>query len=253
MEFHPGKCQLLRITNKISPLKHDYQIHNTVISETDAARYLGVVIDSKLSWKHQYNSLLLKCNHTLAFIRRNLSKCPPHIKNRCYTALVRPTLDYACAIWDPHNQIDIDNLEKIQKRAGRFVTGNYQMVAGNSELNRKQLGWETLEERRLHTKLTIFQKSRLKLLDIPTDHLQLKKRLTRHEDGPCFTQSHSNVDSHKFSFYPSTTLLWNCLPSHIKACDDINIFTKEIKNCDLLSFKHNVYLYSTQSKHCYFN
>ena len=44
MEFHPGKCQLLRITNKIEPIKSTYFIHDTPISETDSAKYLGVVI-----------------------------------------------------------------------------------------------------------------------------------------------------------------------------------------------------------------
>ena len=28
-KFHPGKCQLLRITNKIEPIKSNYFIHNT--------------------------------------------------------------------------------------------------------------------------------------------------------------------------------------------------------------------------------
>ena len=40
-----------------------------------------------------------------------------------------------------------------------------------------------LEERRLHTRLTQFQKTRLNLIDIPTDHLAIKIRQTRQEGG----------------------------------------------------------------------
>ena len=69
MEFHPGKCQLLRITNKIKPLIATYTIHNTPISETDSAKYLGVVIDSHLHWRYQYSSMIKKCNSTLAFFK----------------------------------------------------------------------------------------------------------------------------------------------------------------------------------------
>ena len=90
MEFHPGKCQLLRITNKKSPITSQYFIHNIPISETDSAKYLGIIIDSSLNWRQQYASMIKKCNSTLAFIKRNLNKAPKNIKAGCYTALVRP-------------------------------------------------------------------------------------------------------------------------------------------------------------------
>ena len=55
--------------------------------------------------------------------------------------------------------------------AARFITGNYLMETGNTKLNLDKLEWPTLEERRLQTKLTSFQKCRLKHIDVPTDHL----------------------------------------------------------------------------------
>ena len=42
---------------------------------------------------------------------------------------------YASAAWDPHHQNHIQNLEKIQKRAARYVTDNYTMENGKSKLN----------------------------------------------------------------------------------------------------------------------
>ena len=42
---------------------------------------------------------------------------------------------YASAAWDPHHQNHIQNLEKIQKRAARYVTDNYTMKNGNSKFN----------------------------------------------------------------------------------------------------------------------
>ena len=115
MEFHPGKCQLLRITNKTEPIKSTYFIHDTPISETDSAKYLGVVIDTKLKWTKQYTNLIKKCNGTLAFIKRNLSNSPSFVKKQCYLSLIRPKLEYACAVWDPHCSTHIENLEMVQK------------------------------------------------------------------------------------------------------------------------------------------
>ena len=52
MEFNPLKCELLTITNQRSPLKFTaYHINDVPIKEADFVKYLGVVIDSKLTWK----------------------------------------------------------------------------------------------------------------------------------------------------------------------------------------------------------
>jgi hypothetical protein len=42
MEFHPSKCQLLRITNKRKPFARDYDIHGHKLEEVESAKYLGV-------------------------------------------------------------------------------------------------------------------------------------------------------------------------------------------------------------------
>ena len=82
MEFHPHKCQFLRITNKKKHfIPFDYYIHNVKLNLTDSAKYLGVIIDEKLKWKQQYNHVFKKANKALAFLRRNLHSCPKHIKN----------------------------------------------------------------------------------------------------------------------------------------------------------------------------
>ena len=159
MEFHPDKCKLLRTTNKVNIFQSNYNIHGVNIEKTDAAKYLGIVIDSSLKWKKQYQNTSKKASAILGLLTRNFSHCPTHIKSKCYTTLVRPILEYGCSVWDPHFQTDKNLLEKVQKRAARFATSNYCMENGNSEINRKKLGWETLEERRIRNKLLHFQKA----------------------------------------------------------------------------------------------
>ena len=240
MEFHPGKCQLLRITNKNKPIISNYLIHDTPILETDSAKYLGVVIDSKLNWKSQYTNVIKKCSSTLAFLKRNLSNAPEFVKKKCYTVLVRPQLEYASAVWDPHPKTHVDALEKVQKRAARFVTNNYTYETGNSKINLDRLEWPTLEERRLQTKLTIFQKARLNLIDIPIDeHLAKKTRQSKRlcGDGPTYHQEFSSINGYIYSFYPRTSLLWNKLPSEVRTCENIDNFNSSIHSMNLTSLK----------------
>ena len=241
MEFHPKKCQLVRITNKRKKIEFNYKIHGIVIEETESAKYLGIVIDSSLKWKQHYQEIRRKANGVLALLQRNFSNCHPTIKAKCYTTLVRPLLEYGCQIWDPGYQGDIETLEKIQKRGARFATGNYKRETGNSDKNLKTLGWDTLEERRLKNKVITFHKARLKLIDVDIGQLTFKKRATRLGGGDlAYNRPNSAVDSHRFSFFPSTINLWNHLPATIKSSEDIDTFSNSINNINLTSIKYNM-------------
>ena len=243
MEFHPGKCQTLRITHKIKPLLSTYKIHDIPISLVDSAKYLGVVIDSKLTWKNQYQNISKKCNNSLAFLRRNLPpSCPRQVREKCYKTLVRPLADYACQVWDPHYSTDIQNLEKIQKRGARFVTNNYCMESGNSNQNLHSLGWSTLEERRLQLKLSTFKKAHLKLLDLPLENLITKTRRTRQGgEGLNFYRPFSPINGHINSFFHQTSQIWNLLPVEAKLCDDINSFNDKISKLNLSFLKNSLH------------
>ena len=76
MEFHPSKCQLLRITNKCKPFARDYDIHGHKLEEVESAKYLGVTIQMNLSWNIHIDQITKKANSTRAFIQRNLNHCP---------------------------------------------------------------------------------------------------------------------------------------------------------------------------------
>ena len=124
MEFHPGKCQVIRVTNKVGPILGSYNIHGVTLQFFNAVKYLGVTIDAKLSWKEQCDNVCRKAHFMLSFLERNFFRCPPKVKEQCYFALVRPLLEYGCTAWDPYRLGQIEQLEKVNKRAARFVTGN---------------------------------------------------------------------------------------------------------------------------------
>ena len=72
MEFHPDKCKVLKITNKLNPFQAKYNIHSTILEEVNSAKYLGITIDKNLSWNDHCLAITKKANSTLAFIQRNL-------------------------------------------------------------------------------------------------------------------------------------------------------------------------------------
>ena len=115
------------------------------------------------------------------------------------------------------------------------------MESGNSDTNLKSLGWDYLEERRIRNKLTYFQKARLKLIDIPTEHLHLKKRKTRlGGDGPTYARFYSPIDSHRFSFYPDSQNLWNHLPTEVRTSEDLKHYTSSLEKIDLIRLRRSM-------------
>ena len=53
------------------------------------------------------------------------------MRKAAYKGLVRPILEYGSSVWDPHNEGLIDDFEKVQKLAARFVTRNYTFDKGS--------------------------------------------------------------------------------------------------------------------------
>ena len=62
MQINPDKCGVIRITNRKSKnLTVPYSIHNSVLLEVKAAKYLGVTIDDRLTWDERLIDRGEKC------------------------------------------------------------------------------------------------------------------------------------------------------------------------------------------------
>ena len=122
MAFHPDKRNVLTISRNKTPVKFNYCLHGHLLESVDKAKYLGVAISEDLEWESHINNICGKANKTLGFLRRNLNIGSTSDKEQVYKSLVRPSLEYACSVWDPHLKSDINKIEMVQRRAARYVT-----------------------------------------------------------------------------------------------------------------------------------
>ena len=77
-----------------------------------------------------------------------------------YFTVFRPSLEYAASAWDPYLIKDITAIEKIQRRAARWVTSNYDWRNGISITSTlADLKWPTLAQRRQMSRLGVFYQS----------------------------------------------------------------------------------------------
>ena len=102
--------------------------------------YLGVTITHDLKWNTHISNVCTEANRTLGFLRRNLYSCPPDVKEAAYKGLVRPVLEYGSSVWDLHTHGLQEELEKVQNRAARFVTGNYVFMPPTSKKLKEHIG-----------------------------------------------------------------------------------------------------------------
>ena len=110
-------------------LEFEYTLKGETQVNVSSTPYLGVCLSETLKWEAHINNITSKANSTLGFLRRNHKACPPKLRETAYFSLVRSSLEYSSAVWDPFRQKDIDKLEKMQRSAARFVTQNYRQTA----------------------------------------------------------------------------------------------------------------------------
>ena len=122
-----------------------------------------------------------KGNRKLGFIKRNLRECTKSVKAASYTTLTRPVLEYASTGWDPTTQSHIQTLEQIQKRAARFVMNDFMTrTPGCVTRMQKDLGWDTLQNKRRDSRLSVLYKIGQQLVDLKKEtYLQSVDSRTR--------------------------------------------------------------------------
>ena len=82
-------------------------------------------------------------------IKRTLGPCKPGVKETAYNnMLVRPILEYASSVWNPHTSTQIRQLEKVQHNAARFVKNDHRRRRASTD-QITTLGRPTLERRRI--------------------------------------------------------------------------------------------------------
>ena len=89
------------------------------------------------------------------FRRRNFAACPRDVKKSAYNGLVCQILEYCSFYGSIPPQ---DELQKVQKGAARFVTGNYTYETGVVTCILEQLKFESLKKRRKDRRLIMVYK-----------------------------------------------------------------------------------------------
>ena len=93
------------------------------LSECQEENDLGVIFDNKLSFDQHIQKKINKANQVLGIIKRTFSFLDKDTFLRLYKSLVRPHLEYANVIWNPHLIRQSAAIERVQRRATKLLPG----------------------------------------------------------------------------------------------------------------------------------
>ena len=221
MRFNAGKCHIMHISRSRVPMSFMYELCGQVLFSAEEAQYLGVTLTSELSWSPHINSIANRANVSLGFLKRNLKHCPSQLKETAYIALVRSILEYACPIWDPHLRKDVDLLERVQRRAARFVNSDGYRSTSSVTSMLQSLGWKNLEDRRRDVRLALLFKIVHGQVAVSVDDIHLTKAdsRTRAKHPHKYRHKPANTTELQNFFTHRTIAEWNSLKADtVTAC-----------------------------------
>ena len=234
---------ILSIKNKSQRF---YTLNGHILQQVQSNPYLGVQISEDLKWSTHITNVAKKANSTLGFLRRNLRYCPQECKKTAYISLVRSTMEYAATVWDPYSIADSNKLERIQRQAARFITGDYRTREDGCITNMlTKLELQELQLRRTSQKLIFMYKVVEGLVPAidPDDFLKsarprrniTAKKFDNYQatnivekqvrnNTRCFDIPTSKTPQHSNSFFVSTIVNWNHLEDTIVRATSVESF-----------------------------
>ena len=208
-------------------------LNNEIIEQVQSIRYLGIVIDHKLLWDAHIKFLIRSLSYKIYTLRKISKFMSTDILNKVYKFTLQPIFDYSCSVWGNCSLHHRNTLFRLQKRAARIVTGNFDYnVNGSSIMN--SLKWQTIDTRRdfflacimyncIHGKAPIRMCNEVEMVfDRHSFNTRLANTLNVVLPKP-------TLECFKSCFKYAGGMVWNNLPTYIQNAKSIDVFKRMYK------------------------
>ena len=145
MKFNTSKCKVMKMGRSKHRPDFEYSLAGGKLENSDGERDLGVVIMPDLSPEKHIAAVVRSAYALLANIRVAFKYLDKETFKIIYLTYVRPKLEYAAPLWNPHLKKHITKLEKVQKHATKMVP-ELRELSYTERL--RELGLPTLQSRR---------------------------------------------------------------------------------------------------------
>ena len=116
------KTHLMVFTNRKRPQEISLKVKDSLITETTESKFLGVIVDNKLSWASHIKYISNKISKSLSIIRYLRYSFPTKILKSLYMSLVLPYISYCNIIWCSAFKTVLNPVLILQKKCIRTIT-----------------------------------------------------------------------------------------------------------------------------------
>ena len=226
---------LITTKNKHRILRRDdqglnLQIGTTEIGVIEQAKYLGVQIDNSLSWNEQIKNISSKVSKALGILKYAKKYLPQKTLETLYTSIVEPHFRYCCSVWGCAGLTLINQLQKLQNRAARIVTGSGYETPSAQLI--QSLGWKNIaqlidNELRIMVYKSLHDRAPQYLSDLFSRNSQALPCTLRNSKTDMRVPLKTTTTGQKsFSFRGAKS--WNSLTATSKLAPSLNIFKDTI-------------------------
>ena len=201
------------------------KLQGSKIPQCPEIKYLGVVIDQKLTWQSHVASLRKKSLAMISTISRVKSCLSVRVRQLLYKSLVLPQLDYCPTVWHTNCSNELSTkIERLQNYAMRIILDEPPRTP--SAALRDRLGWTSLRRRCLYSLLCMVHRCVLQQAPEELIILFTKNRAlyttTRGADKLHLPRPFTNKC--RFSFAFQGALHYNLLPLRIRSAPSVTSF-----------------------------
>ena len=97
-------------------------LNRTKLYESPKIKYLGLILDSRLTWKDHITELSKKISRSVGILYKTRNYCPSTILKSLYHSIFSSHLSYGLPVWGYADEIYIKKINIIQKKAIRAIT-----------------------------------------------------------------------------------------------------------------------------------
>jgi len=141
---------------------HYLKLEDTVLSQVNETKFLGVIIDDKLNWTPHISKLNSKLRSTCGRIYRIKNSLPDKLYKQIYHSLFESHLSYGISVWGGVCKTRLDKLFITQKKCLRILFGDTQKFLDKSRTCARSRGFgnENLDSEhfKLESTKPLFQK-----------------------------------------------------------------------------------------------
>ena len=106
----------------------DVRLGNENIKQIDYIDCLGVTLDAHLTWSDQIDAVCKKLVFIISRLSRLRHVLAPRSLMHIYQGIIQPIFDYAITIWGFTSKYNLSNIQRLQNRAARIITGDFDYV-----------------------------------------------------------------------------------------------------------------------------